>query len=244
VAKIHEVGFYSLNTSTWDDYASANDGPVTPDAIDASFRDTYISQPANGVPYEHPCLPLGKILSSGTFYYATDSPWDLSTRLAVRLSRKSRDPNALHDSGQFDERFVWNEYIIRSLLDFRARLSEHERDDLDRCGFLVGFYVCGLALRLIATTFSLDSGDPGLCWAIHHGLTRSSDERPTRGCNTRVNIKTGMETRRDKVQYAGYRRRWEYRQLCGGECADLGFYGLRLRSFHRQKPSSAQTNIA
>ncbi|KAH6915044.1 phosphatidylinositol phosphate phosphatase [Coprinopsis sp. MPI-PUGE-AT-0042] len=151
VAKIHEVGFYSLNSSTWDDYSAANDGPVTPDAIDASFRDSYISQPANGVPYEHPCLPLGKILSSGTFYYATDSPWDLSTRLAVRLSRKSRDPNALHDSGQFDERFVWNEYIIRSLLDFRARLSEHEREDLDRCGFLilaiqgyVGLFTMGL----------------------------------------------------------------------------------------------------
>lgn len=57
----------------------------------------------------------------------------------------------MHDLGQFDERFVWNEYIIRSLLDFRARLGELEREDLDRCGFLilaiqgfVGLFTMGL----------------------------------------------------------------------------------------------------
>ncbi len=37
----------------------------------------------------------------------------------------------------YDERFVWNEYIIRSLLDFRERLEPHEREELDRCQFLV-----------------------------------------------------------------------------------------------------------
>ncbi|KAG2013815.1 phosphatidylinositol phosphate phosphatase [Coprinopsis cinerea AmutBmut pab1-1] len=151
VARIHEVSFYSLTSSTWDDYSIANDGFVSPDAIDASFRDNYMSSPGAPPPFEHPCLPLSKILSSGTFYYAYDTPWDLSSRLSVRLSRQARDRGAEHDLSLFDERFVWNEYIIRSLLDFRARLSDHERQDLDRCQFLilaiqgyVGLFTMGL----------------------------------------------------------------------------------------------------
>jgi hypothetical protein len=79
-------------------------------------------------------MPLTKILSSGSFYYALDSPWDLSSRLAVRLSR---DTTSTKDIGTFDERFVWNEYIVRSLLDFRERLDTNEREELDSCQFIV-----------------------------------------------------------------------------------------------------------
>ena len=61
--------------------------------------------------------------------------WDISSRLGVRLSRRrgTSDIEAL----AFDDRFVWNEHVIRSLLDFRARLDPDERADLDVCQFLV-----------------------------------------------------------------------------------------------------------
>src|SRR6202044_1713116 len=88
--------------------------------------------------FEHPCLPLTKILSSGSFYYALEPHWDLSTRLAARLgARADAGVSGKKDLGAFDERFVWNEYIVRSLLDFRERLDIHERHDLDRCQFIV-----------------------------------------------------------------------------------------------------------
>ena len=104
-----------------------------PDNIDSAlYRDNYSSP---GAPvFEHPCLPLTKILSSGSFYYALEPQWDLSSRLSARLSR---DRSASYDPGMFDERFVWNEYIVRSLLDFRERLEPQEREDLDRCQFIV-----------------------------------------------------------------------------------------------------------
>ncbi|TFK28875.1 phosphatidylinositol phosphate phosphatase [Coprinopsis marcescibilis] len=137
VAKIHEVSFYSLTSSVWDEYSATNDGLISPDSIDASFRDTYVPPSGGNPALEHPCLPLSKILSSGSFYYAHDRLWDLSSRLSVRLSRKVRDSSSTHDMAAFDERFVWNEYIIRSLLDFRARLSEADRQDLDDCQFLI-----------------------------------------------------------------------------------------------------------
>ncbi|KAF8969491.1 inositol polyphosphate phosphatase [Flammula alnicola] len=132
VARIHEVSFYSLTSATWDDLSAAADPNLGPDVVEPSFRDGY-GQPAPQV-FEHPCMPLTKILSSGSFYYAIESPWDLSSRLAARLSR---DPKAPKEALTFDERFVWNEYIVRSLLDFRERLDAHERDDLDRCQFIV-----------------------------------------------------------------------------------------------------------
>jgi synaptojanin len=79
-------------------------------------------------------MPLTKILSSGSFYYALDVHWDLSSRLAVRLAREK---TVTRDILTFDERFVWNEYILRSMLDFRDRLDPLEREDFDRCQFIV-----------------------------------------------------------------------------------------------------------
>ncbi|KAG9317505.1 inositol polyphosphate phosphatase [Chiua virens] len=135
VARIHEVRFYSLTSSSWDDFSSSQDSLVSPENMEAMpTREVYVQGLNSNQVFEHPCMPLTKILSSGSFYYALEPPWDLSTRLAVRLSRDSGTQN---DVGVFDERFVWNEYIIRSLLDFREQLDPHECQDLDRCQFIV-----------------------------------------------------------------------------------------------------------
>ncbi|KAJ7180325.1 inositol polyphosphate phosphatase [Mycena crocata] len=132
VARIHEVCFYSLTSSTWDDLAAET--VANPEAIDSMMmRDNY-GQPAATPVFEHPCMPLTKILSSGSFYYAKDSNWDLSSRLAVRLSR---DKHTTWDLGTFDERFVWNAFLIRSLLEFRERLDALERNEFDTCQFIV-----------------------------------------------------------------------------------------------------------
>ncbi|EIN10872.1 inositol polyphosphate phosphatase [Punctularia strigosozonata HHB-11173 SS5] len=135
VAKIHEIAFYSLTTSTWDDLSSdVLPSPGQPDFADIPMtRDPYGSNtPPPGI--EHPCSPLVKILSSGSFYYALEPHFDLSSRLSHRLSALEIDSK---ESMAFDERFVWNEYIIRSLLDFRERLDAKEREDFDLCQFLV-----------------------------------------------------------------------------------------------------------
>lgn len=143
VARIHEVSFYSLTSSIWDDLAAGADAAPSPgsypDMSDlTSMRDNY-GQGATGAPvFEHPCLPLTKIMSSGSFYYALEPYWDLSSRLSQRLPTSGSTETAQpKDMGNFDERFVWNEYIVRSLLDFRDRLDTNERGDLDRCQFIV-----------------------------------------------------------------------------------------------------------
>ena len=134
VARIHEVCFYSLTSPTWDDL-STQDPQLSPDLVESAFqRDIYPQSPTPSQVFEHPCMPLTKILSSGSFYYAIESQWDLSSRLPIRLAR---GPNYSKETLIFDERFVWNEYIIRSLLDFRERLEAQDREDLDRCRFIV-----------------------------------------------------------------------------------------------------------
>ncbi|TFK71771.1 inositol polyphosphate phosphatase [Pluteus cervinus] len=131
VARIHEVCFYSLSSSTWDDLASLeSDGSGT----ESYSQNNYTQSTQGPQVFEHPCLPLTKILSSGSFYYAHETFWDLSSRLSIRLTR---EPNSTRDIGTFDERFVWNEYIVQSLLDFRERMDSHERDELDQCQFIV-----------------------------------------------------------------------------------------------------------
>ena len=156
VSRINEVAFFSLNSNIYDDLSLASDGPGSPTTGSYEMSDTYerdsfghqmqTTQPV----YEHPCSALSKIMSSGTFYYASNGRWDISTRLQVRVRRE-----AAHDQSVFDSRFVWNEYIAGSelstsfipcqtphakklgLTDFRARLDQNERDDLDTCHFIV-----------------------------------------------------------------------------------------------------------
>lgn len=138
VCRINEVAFYCLTSSLYDDLSAASDGLGSPDfQADQVMRDSPYAQASSQNTtnvYEHPCAPLTKILSSGTFYHATYPHWDISTRLSERINRESIIGG---DLGAFDQRFVWNEYIVRSLLDFRDRLDPQERQELDRCQFIV-----------------------------------------------------------------------------------------------------------
>ena len=134
VVQIHDVGFYCLTSSAWDDFG--NDQAPSPGFGDQSdlYMREHVSGPGAPPPPEHPCQSLRKIISGGTFYYAMEPQWDISSRLQRRLSRHES-----WDAATYDDRFVWNEYIVRSLLDFRERLDPAERTDLDRCQFIVSY---------------------------------------------------------------------------------------------------------
>lgn len=131
--------FYCLTSSAWDDFSTSQEALVTYDTPDALMNREPFSQMVASPVVEHPCMPLTKILSSGSFYHALDPCWDISSRLPVRLAREIAAP---HDVGIFDGRFIWNEYIVRTLLDFREKLDSGERRDFDRCQFIVRRRLC------------------------------------------------------------------------------------------------------
>lgn len=203
VAKIHEVGFYSLSSSNWDSLSTydAAPSPTFAEHADALLRDSYSGQSTpNSATLEHPCMPLTKIISAGTFYYSLAPYWDLSSRLSQRVVR---DEKSAQDTGHFDDRFIWNEYIVRSLLDFRDRLEPQERDDLDRCQFIVGPFTTGPRCTHNSTIGACNSR---LCGDIHPAIACATNQRVTYDCDYFSHLSFGLEASWDPFQYSRCRR--------------------------------------
>ena len=195
ISRIHDVGFYSLTSNSWDEQPSYSGSDQFGEN---NVKDTYTYTTNQGNVLEHPCAPLMKILSMGTFYYAPSPQWDLSSRLIRRVSRGKQlgvDPIS------YDERFVWNEYIVRSLLDFRDNLDLRERRDLDQCQFIVSWDISTIALYLIC----IDFGYPRIRRYIHCGSSRSSYKRNADHRNYMSDFSPRQETCRDTFQHAGDR---------------------------------------
>ncbi|KAL5530111.1 SYJ1 [Sanghuangporus sanghuang] len=135
VGRIADVGFFSLNSSTWDTISGGADASMSNggDQDEYNPRDAYSYNNPQPI-YEHPCASLMKILSTGTFYYALAPQWDISSRLSKRISKGKQLGS---ETISYDERFLWNEYLVRCLLDFREKLDPLERQELDQCQFIV-----------------------------------------------------------------------------------------------------------
>lgn len=197
VARIHEVGFYSLNSSTWDELSMGADAlpsPSHPDQTnDLMMRDPYAQNNTQPQVFEHPCSPLTKILSSGTFYYATEPQWDVSSRLSQRMFKEKGHQR---DIASYDERFVWNEYIVRSLLDLRDNLDPHEREEMDRCQFIVRYF---LLPSTSTQVICIGIGYTRLCRCLYRSVTCAAYKRNARHRYHRTDISTWVETCWDAV---------------------------------------------
>jgi synaptojanin len=144
VNRIQEVGFFGLNTSQYDDLGAADGALPSPVFLDSTstadsiMKDSAysMSQPQPSI-YEHPAAAIMNLFTSGTFYYTPSPVWDLSSRLSERIKKKTEVGDVF---ASFDRRFVWNEFVVKSLLDFRGRLDQTERDELDQCQFIVSYW--------------------------------------------------------------------------------------------------------
>jgi hypothetical protein len=114
ISRIQAVSFHCLTSAAWDGRSEQN-----------------ISETAETTlpPIEAPCSNVVKILTSGNYYFSPNL--DLSSRLEVRAKRGN------NDASEYDERFLWNAFMLDSLLGFRAALTPHERSDFDKAAFLV-----------------------------------------------------------------------------------------------------------
>ncbi|KAI0383936.1 SacI homology domain-containing protein [Hypomontagnella monticulosa] len=121
VEKIASVDFFCLNSSEYDNIISLN-------PYDSDFSDS--ASPYNQslgrreAEIEYPYQELQKLLSNGSFYYSTD--FDLTNRLQDRPIDSDT-----FDIDNFDDSFLWNNFMINPLVRFRSRLLAHEREALD-----------------------------------------------------------------------------------------------------------------
>ncbi|MCJ1396324.1 inositol polyphosphate 5-phosphatase [Xylographa bjoerkii] len=125
VQRIVAVEFYCLNKSDFD-------GEIQEDITHYDRRHEPVVETSD-IPYElnqgddplvHPCLPLSKVLGSGTFYYSVN--FDLTNRLQNRSSKESA-----FEAHSLDESFLWNSYMIDPLIQFRSRLASFDMELLD-----------------------------------------------------------------------------------------------------------------
>ncbi|KAF2740426.1 hypothetical protein EJ04DRAFT_540103 [Polyplosphaeria fusca] len=144
VQRIHSVGFYCLNSSSYDSLLNDEVNPYPTDTIDDEGFEMGFGKDKGQSPVEHPCLALKKLLSSGTFYYSTD--FDLTRRLQDRST-----DGATVSLDSLDAGFLWNSYMIQPLVDFRSRLSPREKRALDDSGILTS------AIRGFALTITVPS---------------------------------------------------------------------------------------
>lgn len=166
VMRISTVSFYCLNKAIWDDTLAQEDtpqngGPLDPQGPAAQPYTAGYTPAAQTSIYEHPCASLRKLLGTGSFYFALEGRFDLSRRLEKRVKAKTplrrkppptplavasslkaesepiRSKNLQEDLWNYDERFVWNSYMMDPLLEFRNRLEVEERAILDRENFFI-----------------------------------------------------------------------------------------------------------
>ncbi|KAL8936898.1 MAG: hypothetical protein Q9211_003961 [Gyalolechia sp. 1 TL-2023] len=124
VQKILSVDFYCLNKGDYDHQFQDEVNPY-PTSYASGDDHSHAHGPDSYEPISsHPCVELKKLLSGGTFYYSVD--FDLTNRLQDRLSEGSA-----FDIDSLDEDFLWNAYMIDPLIQFRSRLSQHEKVTLD-----------------------------------------------------------------------------------------------------------------
>ncbi|KAK4199132.1 putative inositol-1,4,5-trisphosphate 5-phosphatase [Triangularia verruculosa] len=119
VERIEAVQFFCLNTADYDDIIvdAYND-------VDSDAASVYGQGLGRNQIVEHPCQELQKLLGNGTFYYSTD--FDVTNRMQDRPA----DAEAFNIDN-FDESFLWNSFMIRPLVEFRSRLQQQAREDLD-----------------------------------------------------------------------------------------------------------------
>ncbi|OAL21016.1 hypothetical protein AYO20_11440 [Fonsecaea nubica] len=125
VQKIFAVEFYCLNRA---DYDHAH-GPYPNPYPGQVFQSDDVDYTQGDDVSEHPFHALKKLLSNGNFYYSAD--FDLTRRLQDRAEAE----NTVDISG-LDEGLLWNSYMIDPLVKFRSRLTDLERNALDRSGLL------------------------------------------------------------------------------------------------------------
>ena len=194
IYRINNVMFFSLTSNKYDDVISngsafiqARDSSASGGATAAgSFYDNYGMEGGESQ-YEtvkHPCSALQRFLSSGSFYFSYD--FDL-TKPAQKRNQTEYSSSAWDD---YDDRFFWNENMIRELLRFRRQLSDFDRSNLDQEGILV------MAISGFVRIDDIQIGRDLLKCAIISRLSckRAGTRFNTRGVDDDGNVANNAET--------------------------------------------------
>jgi hypothetical protein len=198
VARIQSVDFYSLSSTAWDDPAGAlaaggydGSGPASGTSTPGGGGDLYnLDQPmpsasSQGQLFEHPASSMRKILSNNHFYFSSGA-YDVSTRLEERIRRRDQDGEG---ALPYDNRFVWNSFLMDSIMDFRDNLSFQEKSRFDQSGFVVA----AIQGFVRVSDFTLSGNPVSLSLVSRLGFARAGTRFNTRGIDDDGNVANFVE---------------------------------------------------
>ena len=133
VYKVLDVDFHSLDTSVFD----------------------YLFQEISEQNYEklvneHPCGPLKKLFSDGTFYFSRN--FDISNVLKSHGLAHSMD----YTIDNQDKNFIWNANLVTEIINWRSRIPAEEKDYFDG-EFLTFVDWIGVICEAIRVAFCAES---------------------------------------------------------------------------------------
>lgn len=132
INRIYSVEFYSVNSNEWDFVNLDSNGYAVDQNVGlASAAADSLNRLHMGA--EHPCASIRKLLSNGSFYYSSN--FDLATVLQYRGGGSNAHATNL-TMEMADRSFMWNNFMTEGLINFRNRLGEAQRQELDKCHFL------------------------------------------------------------------------------------------------------------
>jgi hypothetical protein len=117
--RIQKVAFYSLLSFKYDTMAEECTEP----------------NPSNNTPLAHPCAPLIKLLTMGSFYFS------IETNLTRSMQFKHLESNNVDNSiDSNDSRFVWNYGLLMDLIKMRnSDLQNEEKIRVNSSGIFKKF---------------------------------------------------------------------------------------------------------
>ncbi|OWZ31660.1 phosphatidylinositol phosphate phosphatase [Cryptococcus neoformans c45] len=150
-SRIISVEFHSLSSPFWDQPELTNAARSLDYGYDDEYDEvsaTYAAAGGNATQMsaaqqaglQHPCSGMKKYLESGSFFFAQDCKWDISSRLSSSsnwVKEQLSSSGGGHPLEDFDERFVWNKSLLEPFLDFRKGLGEEMRQSLDEQAMLI-----------------------------------------------------------------------------------------------------------
>lgn len=132
VNRISSVEFYSINSDAWDFLTLDMNGYTIDYNISLAGSSVVDHNSKSHIGIEHPCASIRKLLSNGSFYYSSN--FDVATVLQYRGGIATTKQNIALEMA--DRSFMWNSFMTEGLVNFRSRLGDTQRQELDNCHFL------------------------------------------------------------------------------------------------------------
>ncbi|KAI5480245.1 inositol or phosphatidylinositol phosphatase [Pseudohyphozyma bogoriensis] len=130
------------------------------------YADTTASAPS------HPCYPIAQILNNHNFYFSADPRFDITSRLAARVSSRRKErffdlpltaETDDHDVEDFpssdwecDPDFLFNLHLLSPVLQFRQVLPRSQRKVFDELGLAVRVIEGTNMVKAMCSLFALD----------------------------------------------------------------------------------------